>query len=126
MDREAALRYLRSKRPRVVTGVIARYYPAVIGRLTEAGRDCLGQEMFDALAFQPRIGRAGLPIIPLLLDNSGYPIVRLAPFPVIPSFIASGKWLVRIERVTPEGAVEALYLPAPREAALQFIAGALR
>lgn len=127
MDRETAIKRLRSLRPKRATAAPeARYYRAVVARLAEVGKGCLGQELFEALAFPPRIGRSGFPIIPLLVDESGHPIVRLAPFPVIHSFIASGHWLVRVERVMPDGALEALYLPAPRDAVAQFIAGALR
>lgn len=96
----------------------------ILASLEQKGREWLG-ELYDSLALPPMLLRENGPlVVPFYLDEEGYPVIRLAPFPVLPSYLVSGQFTVRLERVV-DRAVEVLYPPASTKKALVFIGEAV-
>lgn len=84
-------------------------FDVLAAALAETGASIFGDAVFSQIAGQPEIARSGFPVIPLKISVGRVRQVRVAFFPTSLRFVAAGKWQPRIEVVTDNGAVLAIY-----------------
>lgn len=84
-------------------------FEVLAAALARAGASIFGDTVFSQIAGQPELARSGFPVIPLKISVDRVQQVRVAFFPTSLRYIAAGRWQPRIEVVTDNGAVLAIY-----------------